>query len=231
MRTENIVAVSEAVRNDIKKQYGRNAKVLTVSPGVDADHFNPAWVEENRKRVRKELELENKQVILFVGSEFRRKGLDHVIAALQDDMRLLVVGHGGELARYKKMAQKQGVAQKVRFVGHSTEVREYYAAADLVVLPSRSEAFGMSILEGMACGVPVLTTTNTGVAGIIEPEKNGYLVQSGKELRSFFKNFFSHNPPLEVGKNARQTAIKYNWDNIAKQYEELFFEIASRKRK
>lgn len=229
MRTENIVAVSEVIRNDIKRHYGRSEKVSIVCPGVDTAHYTPSWLADNRKRSRKELGLENEKVILFVGSEFKRKGLDFVFSALQQDMRLLVVGQGDDLEKYKKMARNQGIANKVIFVGHTFDVRYYYAAADLVVLPSQSEAFGMSILEGMACGLPVVTTANTGVSCIIEQGKNGFVVESGADLPQFFQNVFGQKMVPEVGKMARKTAMKYSWETVANHYEELFFEVVSRR--
>lgn len=228
--TENIVSVSDVVLNDIRRNYDLKGKEFTISPGVDTDYFTPAWLKENRKKVRKELDLENEKIILFVGSEFKRKGLDFVFSALPKGVILLVVGSGEYLEVFRKKAKKQGVDKSVVFAGHSEDVRNYYAAADLVVLPSRSEAFGMSILEGMSCGLPVVTTANTGVSSIIENGKNGFVVEKGEDLKQFFSAFFKKDCEPEIGTEARKTAMKFQWDIIADQYEELFYKIVDHKK-
>ena len=173
--------------------------------------------------------LPDEIVVLFVGSEFKRKGLDYLIPAVkQEGLHLVAVGRGDNITHYKKLAEQCGLTSRVHFVGLSEDVQKYYSAADIVVLPSKSEAFGMSILEGMACGLPVVVSANVGAAALITDGQNGFVVEQ-KRLAAFFSNLPDGDILKRVGEAARQTALDYQWQNVANQYEKLFYEIANKK--
>ena len=80
------------------------------------------------------------------------------------------------------MIKAHHCGQRVSMEGITDNVINYYALADVVVLPSRSEAFGMSILEGMACGLPVIVSHNSGIADLIRHGENGFLIKKASEL-------------------------------------------------
>jgi len=233
MRSPWLVAVSESIRDDIRCHYGRVEQVAVIPPGVDTEWFQPAWVAENRLRARQVVGCtsEREMVVLFVGSEFRRKGLDGLVAAIGDNMRLVVVGAGERLDHYRRLVREAGLGDRVHFAGLVTDVRQYYAAADVVVLPSLSEAFGMSVLEGMACGIPAIVTANAGVAALIDQGRNGLVVQSATELKDALAAACAADPDRrrQMGERARQTALDYSWDAVAQAYEELFYQVAANK--
>ncbi len=230
MQSDWLVAVSRAVKIDSNRYYCPKKDLFIIPPGVDTDYFNPAWISKNKKTIKHELNLGHANVVLFVGSEFKRKGLDYVIPAIGKNMHLLVVGQGDNINFYKKLAEKHSVSQQVTFVGYSDDTRKFYAAADLVILPSRSEAFGMTILEGMSCGIPVVTTANTGVSGVIKNGENGFVVDRGEDITSFCKEFFTTNPKSTIGDAARKTALKYSWQQITDEYENLYYQISQQKK-
>lgn len=228
MQTRRVVAVSTAIKNDIADTYDRVGRVSVIEPGVDGEKFHPEAVQKRRNAMRQELSIPpDHKVVLFVGSEFKRKGMDILIPAIETEgLYLLAVGRGDSLDRYKRLAVECGVSKRVHFAGLCEDVLHYYAAADLVVLPSQSEAFGMSVLEGMSCGLPVVVTPNVGAASLITHGVNGYIVeQSG--LVAFFLNLPEQQTLRKVGAAARQTAVNHQWQNVVNQYEKLFYEIAS----
>lgn len=232
MKTPWLIAVSRVISDDILKQYGRSANVTVVSPGVDLEVFQPKNIAIKRDAARHaEGFLPDDLVVLFVGSEFRRKGLDGLIRALGPGMRLLVVGRGDDLAYHHGLVKQCGLEEQVRFVGLASEMFSYYAAADVVVLPSRSEAFGMSILEGMACGLPVIVSTNSGVASLIRHGENGYLLQDAAELPVLFGQLQSREERQRLGLGARITAENYSWDGVADVHEELYRLVVAWKKK
>jgi len=169
-------------------------------------------------------------VVLFVGSEFRRKGLADLIRAMGPDITLLVVGQGERLGYYQKLAQKHGVSERVFFKGLTDNVRHFYAAADVVALPSLREAFGMSILEAMACGLPVVSSAATGVAGIIEDGKNGYIFKDSRQIGSILQLLKAADLRRSIGRRARLTAEKHTWEATASIYEDLCLKIAREKK-
>lgn len=232
MKTPWLIVVSAAIGDDIRKQYGRAANIAVISPGVDLEVFQPKSIAIKRDAAR-EVEgfLPDHLVVLFVGSEFRRKGLDRLIRAIGPGMRLLVVGRGDELPYHKRLVMQCGIEEQVRFVGLASDVVPYYAAADVVVLPSRSEAFGMSILEGMACGLPVIVSANSGVASVIRHGENGYLLHDAAELSALLKQLLFREERQKLGLGARISAEKHFWDNVADAHEELYGRVVSWKEK
>jgi UDP-glucose:(heptosyl)LPS alpha-1,3-glucosyltransferase len=168
-------------------------------------------------------------VILFIGSEFRRKGLDILIPAIGPGMRLLVVGSGERHSHYINLANKHGLTKKIHFTGHTENVRRYFAAADVVVLPSFSEAFGMSILEGMACGHPVVTSSNAGVSSLVINSVNGFVLNDPSELSGILRRLSDPAERKRVGDRARATAEEHGWETAADEYEKLYFQLAQSK--
>lgn len=231
MKTPWLIAVSEAIGDDIRKHYGRCAKVAVIPPGVDLEIFQPARVAAQREAARKaEGFSADDLVVLFVGSEFRRKGLDRLIRAIGPGMRLLVVGRGDELPYHRQLVTQHGLEERVRFAGLAREVFPYYAAADVVVLPSRSEAFGMSILEGMACGLPVIVSANSGVAPVIRHGDNGYLLHdAAAELPALLQRLRSPSERERLGRGARDSAEEYSWARVADAHEALYRQIVAGK--
>ena len=227
MRTSHLVAVSEVIRQDIAKYYNRTEDVVVILPGVDTEVFHPSFTAENREQIRDEENISSDDmVVIFVGAEFRRKGLDCLIPAIGPGMRLLVIGRGERMSHYRDLAVKCGVADRVHFVGHVEDVRRYYAAADVFVLPSLFEGFGMTVLEAMACGLPVVSSGNTGAAGLIENGRNGFVFHDQDEVPGILQNLIDVGLRKRIGHEARKTAEEYTWDKEAARYEGIYYRIA-----
>ncbi len=230
MRSPWLVAVSERIREDIRCHYGREEQVAVIPPGVDTQWFAPSWVAANRHQARVRLGCgEGEVVVLFVGSEFRRKGLDQLIPAVGDRMRLVVVGSGERLEHYQRLVRECGLDGRVHFAGLASDVRSYYGAADVVALPSLSEAFGMSVLEAMSCGIPAVVTANAGVAALIDHGANGLVVRDATELKGALATCMDPVLRRRMGEKARETALAFSWDAVALAHEELYYRIAADK--
>jgi len=231
MRTSRLVAVSNVILDDIRRNYPGAEQVSVITPGVDTDSFHPSYVlkKRNEERARQKIPADE-TVILFVGSEFRRKGLDMLIPLIPAGTKLVVVGKGERLGHYKDLARRSGTMERVLFKGHSDDVRRYYAAGDVVVLPSRSEAFGMSVLEGMACGLPVVTSANAGVSSLIHDGRDGFVFRNVEELSKLLERLSDPELRTRIGIEARKKAERYSWDRTAEQYEELYYRIAEQRK-
>jgi len=180
--TPQIVAISDAGRREIDTLYRVPAERLTVVyNGVDLERFHPRNRATYRAAARAEAGVPTGAwTALFVGSGFERKGLATAIeafAALADrESRLLVVGKG-DTRPYRAVATRAGVDQRVVWLGARPDPERWYAAADLVVLPSRYEPFGNVHLEALASGLPVVTSTRAGGAEVIADGLNGAVVE------------------------------------------------------
>jgi len=170
---------ARSTEREIAGRYGVPAeRLITIYNGVDTDRFHPANRETLRAKLRDELRLDG-PVALFVGHDFRRKGLDRAILGLAQadaDALLLVAGRGGT-AEFRELAEKQGVASRTRFLGARGDVEALHASADLLVLPTRYDAFSNACTEAMASGIPVATTPANGASEVIESGVNGLVLE------------------------------------------------------
>jgi UDP-glucose:(heptosyl)LPS alpha-1,3-glucosyltransferase len=119
-------------------------------------------------------------VVLFVGTNYARKGLHTLLQAIsrlkyRKKYRLLVVGKGN-IPRYESLAQRLGVQENTFFCGFQEQMPPFYGTADIFVLPSYYDPFGNVCLEAMACGLPVITTRETGVSELMAQGKTGFVM-------------------------------------------------------
>ena len=178
-RTPRIVAIARAGKAEIERYYGvAPARVHVVYNGVDAARFEAA--ARARAAARAEAGLgDHAHALLFVGSGFERKGLATAIDALSrmPDGHLMVIGKG-DVAPYRAQAEEGGIGARVAWLGARPDVERWYAAADVVVLPTSYEPFGNVHLEALAAGVPIVTTTRAGGAEIVT-EASGAVIPPG----------------------------------------------------
>lgn len=180
-----VICNSRMVRDDIARRFGvPDEKLHVIHNGVDLEVFHPGLRDEHRKRIRAELAIPaDAPVILFVGSGFERKGLPTLLRALAamktTDARLVVVGKDRHQKLYEKLAQTLGVDARTHFLGGQKDVRPYYGAADAFCLPTIYDPMPNAALEAFACGLPVVTTTSSGAAELVETERNGAVVEAG----------------------------------------------------
>jgi UDP-glucose:(heptosyl)LPS alpha-1,3-glucosyltransferase len=178
--TPRIVAIARTGAAEIARWYGVPPSALTVVyNGVDLARFHPRNRATLRDDARGEAGLGPADLgLLFVGSGFARKGLRTALEALAmvaPPTRLLVVGRGEE-APYRALTECLGIAPRVVWLGARADVERWYAAADVVVLPTLYEPFGNVHLEALASGVPVVTSTQAGGAELIQEGVNGVVV-------------------------------------------------------
>jgi UDP-glucose:(heptosyl)LPS alpha-1,3-glucosyltransferase len=176
-----VICNSRMVRDDIAGRFGVAAdKLHVIHNGVDLVHFHPGLRDEHRDRLRAELGIAgDAPVILFVGSGFERKGVPTLLQALartaRRDAVLLVVGRDRKEAEMRALAERLGLAGRVRFLGGQKDVRPYYGAADGFALPTLYDPMPNAALEALACGLPVVTSATCGAAELIEPGRNGFV--------------------------------------------------------
>lgn len=230
MKTSWLISVSKAISKDVKENYHRTGNIVEILPGVNLTVFDEKSVHAMRQQARKEKNIqENELAVLFVGSAFQRKGLDRLIPAITEAMRLIIVGKGDHIPKFSNMINAHHCGQQISIEGITDNVLKYYALADVVVLPSRSEAFGMSILEGMACGLPVIVSHNSGVADLIRHGENGFLIGKTSELPKLLELLRSNEKRRKIGLCARKTAEQYGWSRVGAAHEALYKKILSKR--
>ena len=182
--TPRVAAIARAGAAEIQRLYGvPRQRVSVVYNGVDLDRFHPRLRALHGEAARAEASIPSGvPVLLFVGTGFARKGLATAVEALAKlrdrSPQLLVIGKG-DTAPYRDLAEQLGVAKRLTWLPPRPDLERWYAAADVVVLPTRYEPFGNVHLESLASGVPVVTTTAAGGAEVIVEGENGSVVTPG----------------------------------------------------
>ena len=223
---DRIIAFSPHERDAMARLYGADASKVSLVPcGVDLSLFRPL----NQKSVRARLGLNGEKILLYVGRIEPLKGLELLVeAAAQmdsgDRVRVMVVGADAngdrEMDRVKQLAKERDLEDQIDFVGQvdHTELPLYYNAADVCVVPSYYESFGLVALEAMACGTPVVATRVGGLSTIIHHGRTGYL-KSWRCPEAFANSvemiISSDGLQQSMGEAARKRAEGMGWDNVA----------------
>jgi D-inositol-3-phosphate glycosyltransferase len=225
---DRVVCTSHEEQQTLLRQYAVAPERIDLVPcGVNLDLFRPM----GRSEARKQLGIgDDERILLFVGRVEPLKGIDILLGAAarldgDGDCFVMVVGGDasapqGELAHLQGLASELGIAERVSFLGavDHEQLPLYYNAADVCVVPSFYESFGLVALEAMACGIPVVASRVGGLRGTVRDGETGYLIpwrcpepfaerlellMANEELRRAF------------GVAAREAVERYRWSNVA----------------
>jgi UDP-glucose:(heptosyl)LPS alpha-1,3-glucosyltransferase len=222
-----LIALTDRVKQDLIDHYATPADDIEILPnGFSQTEFNVPRRLRERESVRAELGYRPEhKVVVFVANETERKGfgpLIRSIAKLGDPLvHLLAVGRLNAGA-YHAEIERLGLAGRVRFTGPACDVGGYYAASDVFALPTTYEAWGLVIVEAMACGLPVLTSRVAGAAETVREGATGELLDDPRDVNEIAHKLDrllqgNHASPADVSASVQQ----YHWTNILQQYEAI----------
>jgi UDP-glucose:(heptosyl)LPS alpha-1,3-glucosyltransferase len=238
-RCRRIVTNSRLCKEHAQRYYGVPAeRIQVVYNGVNHQIFNPEGMAAMRPVARAELGLkENAIAVLHVSNNWKRKGLSVLLkaVALLDSqgaaIHVIVVGRGRP-GPFRKLAARLGLAERLHLVGESEQVQKFYAAGDLMVLPTMYDPFSNVCLEAMACGMPVITTAENGAAELIREGENGYIQQNPLdpgELSHCLGKCLEHAAIKNMGKAARQTALPFTREKNMQETIDVFMRVLQEK--
>lgn len=234
--SDAIVVTTEEEEEDLIWFYKTPRHKIEVIPaGVDIDMFYPG----NKSDARDKLGLGNNKIILYVGRIEPLKGIDILLNAIKymenkHDVSVFVVGgvsnSDPELNRLQSMAVELGIEDKVTFTGvleHSI-LPDYYRAADVFVLPSHYESFGLVALEAMACGLPVIVSRVGGLKHIVNNGHTGYLIpwRCAEPFAQHIDMLLSNDALREaIGQSASDVASEMDWDMVAVKMAKFYYRL------
>ncbi|MDI7259837.1 MAG: glycosyltransferase family 4 protein [Thermodesulfobacteriota bacterium] len=231
-----IIAISEMVKRDMMQWYKiPGEKITVVYNGVDVERFHPRNCQY-REEIRKRHGLEDAIVILFVSNNFRMKGLGFLIKALahlkkegHPLCKLLILGRDRR-DPYLRLAKGMGIFEQIVFAGSTDEPEKYYGAADLLVHPSFYDACSLTVLEALASGLPVITTSSNGASGIITPGQEGFVLSDPRDSQALAERislFFNEGMRAKASIAARRLAETYSLERNWKEMKYIFEKIVS----
>jgi D-inositol-3-phosphate glycosyltransferase len=225
-RCDHIISPTEREKQEFVGRYGASSEKISVVPcGVNLEQFRIL----DKAQARQYLGFGDDKIILFVGRIDPLKGVDKLIKALSylgniQRLRLLVIGGGEhsqhEIEKLRKLACNLQMENSVTFmdlVKHE-QLPYFYSGADVCVVPSYCESFGLVALESLACGTPVVTTDVGDFSNIILEGETGYVVRGNIPQHLADKIALLLSRPgtdKESARLIRSTVSRFSWSNIA----------------
>jgi glycosyltransferase involved in cell wall biosynthesis len=218
--------------------HGRENHIGELPNGVDTQVFTPCPASEGLRQ-RYLLVNEDRVAILVAGLDTPHyfKGVDIFIASLVElptNFKAIIIGDGDLRPAYERQASNMGVKERVHFIGRVSDIDlpGYYRLADVTVLPSvtMGEAFGLVLVESMACGTPVIASNLPGVRKVVEIGVDGYLMKPGdvEDLRAKLQQILSM-PELqraEMGAAGRRKVEQnYTWELVGQRLEAIYQQV------
>ena len=241
-RTDSFIAISSEIRRMLINLGVEPEKIYSIPNGIETEKFYPVLKADKIKLRKKLLLPRDKTILIFTGRLAVSKGvllLADVFETLirkYADIHLLLVGSGLNSFddcefELRKFIEKNKIESYVSFTGIVNNVNEYLMASDVFIFPSKYEGFGLSIIEALACGLPVIAS-NVGIAGeLIDNYRNGITVNPGKkeELQNATEWILENKNLWEkIGENARESIMKFGIEEISGKYQEMFTYLAAR---
>jgi UDP-glucose:(heptosyl)LPS alpha-1,3-glucosyltransferase len=226
----HVLCASDQVVEDLGRLYDVDPALCTVVPNsVDPERFNTNDRAHRRPLARQELGIGEQEVaLMLIANELHRKGLAQLLQALTltGDPRLAlhVVGKA-DLGPFQPTIERLGLAGRVHYHGASDDVSRQLAAADLLVLPTQYEPFGLVIIEALASGVPVLTSRLAGASTAVDNGRTGLILEDPydvHELAALLDRAASVDL-AEWGRAAARSVDSYRRDNVLSRVTEIIF--------
>ena len=240
-KSDAIVVPTHQEKENLILNYKSDNNIYIVSPGVDLEKFK----SKNKFESRKKLGLsQTTKILLSVGRLEPIKGYDVLINALSFlnisddfDVRLLIIGGDSksqnELERLNSLKLKHGLSNQVNFLGaiDHDELPIYLSAADVFVMPSAYETFGIAALEASACNLPVIAPQVGGLKSVVKHGQTGFLsVNKSPESLMHYLEILLKNKPLRelFGVNSRLHAMNYSWEKSSEDLISVFEDVLSK---
>ena len=232
----SLAAVSQRTAT-LLNNYFRRQDVRVIPNGVDTAQFSPSARLALRAQARQRRKIQETDfMLLLVGNDWRVKGLETVLRAMGvlRELPIHIIVAGDDSPHYfRERAKSLGISERCHFEPSREDVLDFYAAADLYVSPSREDSFGLPVAEAMACGLPVITSTNAGVADLIHSGTDGFILRQSDDVQDLAQTLQRlHGDEIlrrNAGAAAAQTAANWTWDRNANDVWELLREAASKK--
>jgi D-inositol-3-phosphate glycosyltransferase len=225
---QKVIVATEKEKQDLVRYYKALPEKVGVVPcGVNMDLFKPV----DKMLARQKLGLSDDKILLYVGRIDPLKGIDQLLKTIpllknQNGVRLIIIGGDEnsreEVGNLQDLAASLGISDRVNFQGLIKQDRlsDYYSTADVCVVPSYYESFGLVPLESLACGTPVVATDVGDLKNIIKQGETGYVVpDNAPEKLATAISLVLSKPRLDIKSSLviRASVSAWDWANVAEQ--------------
>lgn len=227
--SDAVTAVSQYLKNVTEHQFSINIPIEVIYNFVDLRRFK----HSDKNHFKRAIAPNGERILIHVSNFRRVKRVEEVVRIFhgilsQLPSKLLLVGDGPDRVACEQLANQLGIIDHVIFLGKQEAIEEILSVSDLFMLPSATESFGLSALEAMACGVPVIASNVGGLPEVVQHGISGYLADVG-DIDSMVEYGISLLKDDQLyaafSQSAYEQSLKFNIDNIMDQYEQLYAKI------
>jgi len=229
-----LLSPSQALKDEFKNK-GMDKPIKVIFNPTDVDFFMPPASEQCKKELKKKYKIADKTIV-YMGRLSYEKSIDQVIQAFAlvnkriPEVRLMILGDGPEKSILKKMCKECDLSDRVDFIGrynHDEELIGRLGASDIFVTASKSENLPVSLLEAMACGLPIVAVDEKGIPEVVKNNLNGYIVQADQPdlLAEKIIQLLTDKDIAKFAYASRELVKKYSSSAYAKNLEKYYSEL------
>ncbi len=232
--SDGVTAVSRFLKEKTLTNYGIEKDIRVIPNFVDTEKYKRIDCEEIREKF-----APTGESILVHTSNFRAvKRVADVIRIFHEvrkqvPSKLILAGDGPDRSNCEILVRELGIKEEVRFLGKQQDLIPILSAADLFLMPSQSESFGLSALEAMSCGVPVISSSVGGLPELQLHGQTGYIAEIGDipRMAKYAMELLTNTARHELfARSARKRALEFDSKKIVTQYEDYYKECLGEKR-
>ncbi len=228
-KSDGVTAVSKSLKADTNRLFKITNEIKVIYNFIDFDRFK----KTNKDHFKKLIAPDGERILVHTSNFRKVKRVEDVIqifARVHEKVpsKLLMIGDGPERQNAERLCREIGLCDEVRFLGKQDAIEELLAIADLFIMPSENESFGLAALEAMACEVPVISSNGGGLPEVNEHGVTGFLSNPGAvdEMAGYAIKLLSDEEMLQkFKKNALAQAKRFDLHNILPEYEQYYEEV------
>ena len=228
--SDAVTAVSQYLRTNTEQHFNPEKKIHVIYNFIDIEEYkrNPC------SHIKKSIAPNGEKILIHISNFRPVKRVQDTIRILAEVIKtiptkLILVGDGPERSDAEKLSRELGVSEHVKFLGKQHALVDLLSAADIFLLPSQSESFGLSALEAMSCGTPVVASNIGGIPEVVIHGESGYVAEFGDvdRMAKYVIGLLTNNKKwASFSENARRIAVeKFDCKHIIPKYENLYKEL------
>jgi N-acetyl-alpha-D-glucosaminyl L-malate synthase BshA len=228
--SDGVTAVSNYLKNNTLQHFKVDKDIKVIYNFINTEQYKKVHCSKIHDNI-----APNGEKILIHISNFRQvKRVQDTILILAEVLKsiptkLVLIGDGPDRTECEKLARELGIAEHVKFLGKQSVLVDILSCADVFLLPSQSESFGLSALEAMSCGVPVVGSNIGGIPEVVIHGESGYVAEFGDihRMARYVKDLLTNEKKWQLfSENSRKIAVeKFDSNLIIPQYEKLYFDL------
>lgn len=229
-QSDAVTAVSRFLAEKTKTGFNTNKEIHVINNFIDTEIYN----RDECPKIRKQIAPNGEKILMHISNFRPVKRVHDTVLILNEVLKstpaiLVLVGDGPDRADVERLSRELGISDKVRFLGKQNALPEILSAADVFLLPSQSESFGLSALEAMSCGTPVVATSMGGIPEVVVHGENGFIAELGdiSRMAKYTIDLLTNPKKWQIfSANARKRSIEhFETALIVPQYEDLYRKV------